>query len=190
MIYLSFDSNIILSLYVLHVQRIDGLLNQLRGCLNQHFKLLHIHVAIWLIQKIKRIKRWLWNKHNYHGKLFISLDWIFDEYSKSKLLASLNQFIGYVYDDLAYDEDSHLHCLEPTQHSWVLDPNYIKAQVVKVRKATWPPPWSHLVHLQNHDLASREPTPLHPGKWALCALWTYLLGFVNRMAIKGIDKPP
>ena len=33
-----------------------------------------------------------------------------------------------MYGNLAYDEDSLLHCLEPTQHSWVLDPNYIKAQ--------------------------------------------------------------
>ena len=33
-----------------------------------------------------------------------------------------------------------LHCLEPTQHTWVLDPNYIKAQVVMIRKATRLPP--------------------------------------------------
>jgi hypothetical protein len=58
------------------------------------------------------------------------------EYSKSKLLAPLNQSIGPMYSNLAYDEDPHLHCLEPIQHSWVLDPNYIKAQVVMVGKAT------------------------------------------------------
>ena len=46
---------------------------------------------------------------------------MFDEYSKPKSLASLNQFIGLVYDGLAYDEERHLHCLEPTQHSQVLD---------------------------------------------------------------------
>ena len=38
-------------------------------------------------------------------ELFISLNKIFDEYSKSKSLASLNQYIGHVYDDLGYDED-------------------------------------------------------------------------------------
>ena len=44
----------------------------------------------------------------------LSLDWIFDEYWKSKSLVSLNQYIGLVYYDLAYDEDSYLHHLEPT----------------------------------------------------------------------------
>ena len=55
---------------------------------------------------------------------------IFDEYLKSKPLAFLNQSLGLVYDDFAHDEDSHLYCLEPTQdclepiqHSWVLDPS-------------------------------------------------------------------
>jgi hypothetical protein len=58
-----------------------------------------------------------------------------------KLLTSLNQSIGPVYgNNLAYDEDPHLHCLEPTQNSWVLDPNYIKGQVVMVGKATRLPP--------------------------------------------------
>ena len=38
-------------------------------------------------------------------KKVICLDLIFDEYSKSKPLASLNQSIGFVYDDHAYDED-------------------------------------------------------------------------------------
>ena len=33
------------------------------------------------------------------------LNQIFDEYSKSKSLASLNQSLGLMYDDLAYDED-------------------------------------------------------------------------------------
>ena len=41
----------------------------------------------------------------------ISLNWILDEYSKSKPLASLDQSIGPMHDDLAYDEDPHLHCL-------------------------------------------------------------------------------
>ena len=45
----------------------------------------------------------------------LSLNWIFDEYSKSKPLASLNQSLGPVYDNLVYDEDPHLHCLE-VQH--------------------------------------------------------------------------
>ena len=30
-------------------------------------------------------------------------------------VASLNQSIGSMYDDLACDEDPHLHCLEPIQ---------------------------------------------------------------------------
>ena len=44
-----------------------------------------------------------------------------------------------MYGNLAYDEEPHLHCLEPTQHSWVLDPNHIKTQVEMVGKATWLP---------------------------------------------------
>jgi hypothetical protein len=119
----------------------------------------------------KNIHISLWAKHRYQErKNIFSLNWIFYEYSKSKLLASLNQSIGPVYGNLAYDEDPHLHCLEPTQHRWVLDPNYIKAQVVMVGKATWLPPWSYLVRLQNHHLATRESTPLHPGNdpFVLC----------------------
>ena len=57
------------------------------------------------------------------GKMFYSLNYIFDDSSKSEPLASLNQYIGPVYDDLGYDEDSHLRCLEPTECSWVLDPS-------------------------------------------------------------------
>ena len=122
--------------------------------------------------------------------LFFSFKWICDEDSKSKPLGSVNQTTGSVYDNLACDEDSQLHCLEPRQHRWVLDPNYIKAQVVMVRKATRPPTWSHPVCLQNHHLAFWEPAPLHPKKWPFCALWAYILGFVNRMATIGMDKPP
>ena len=125
-------------------------------------------------------------KHMYKERNNISLNWIFDNYSKSEPLAFLNQYIGHVYDNLAYDEDHHLHCLEPTQHSWVLDPNYIKVQVVMVCKVTWPPPWSHPVH---HHLTSREPTPL-ASREITFALWAYLLDFVNRMTRIGIDKPP
>ena len=62
-----------------------------------------------------------------NGRVVTTLNMIF-------CVASLNQSIGSMYEDL------RLHCLEPTQHSWVLDPNYIKTQVVVVRKATWPPP--------------------------------------------------
>ena len=36
---------------------------------------------------------------------------------------NLKRSLGPVYDNLAYDEDPHLHCLEPTQHSWVPDAN-------------------------------------------------------------------
>jgi hypothetical protein len=52
-----------------------------------------------------------------------SLNRLFDEYTKSEALASLNQYIGRVYDNLTYNEDPHLHCREPTQHSWELDPS-------------------------------------------------------------------
>ena len=45
-----------------------------------------------------------------------------------------------VYDDLAYDEGPHLHCLEPTHNSWVLDPSQVKAELITLRKATWQPP--------------------------------------------------
>jgi hypothetical protein len=50
-------------------------------------------------------------------------------------MASLNQFIGPVYNDLEYDEDPHLRCLELTQHGWVLDqarsrPNYTKYYIL------------------------------------------------------------
>jgi hypothetical protein len=96
-------------------------------------------MAMWLIKKHIFILAFGLNIGIKKKNKIISLVWIFDEYSKPKPLASLNQSIGSVYDDLAYDEDPHLHCLEPTQHSWVLDPNYIKAQVVLIRKATWPP---------------------------------------------------
>jgi hypothetical protein len=51
-----------------------------------------------------------------------SLNWIFVQYAKSISLA-LNQSVRPMYDDHAYDEDPHLHCMEPTQHSWVLDPS-------------------------------------------------------------------
>ena len=51
---------------------------------------------------------------------------MFNEYIKSKLLYFLNQSLGHAYDNHAYDEDYHLHFLEPTsptQNSWVLDPS-------------------------------------------------------------------
>ena len=109
---------------------------------------------MWLIlENYIHINLWAKHRHQERKNIF-SFNWIFDEYSKSKLLAFLNQSIDHVYGNLVYDEDPLLHCLESTQHSWVLDPNYIKAQVVMVRKATWPPPWSHLVRLQNHHLTT------------------------------------
>jgi hypothetical protein len=85
-----------------------------------------------------------------------------------------------VYGNLAYDEDPHLHCLELTQRSWVLDPNYIEAQVVMVGKATRLPPWSHLVNQ----------TPLHLGNDPFVLGKAYLLDVMKRMARIGIDKPP
>ena len=63
------------------------------------------------------------------------------KYSKSNSLASLIWSLDPVYHDLAYDKDTHFHCIELTQHNWVLDPS--KAQLLTLRKATWPPPWSH-----------------------------------------------
>jgi hypothetical protein len=49
----------------------------------------------------------LWAKHRYQERTHVfSLNWIFDEYSKSTLLASLNQFIGPVYGNFAYDEET------------------------------------------------------------------------------------
>ena len=44
-------------------------------------------------------------------------------YSKSKPLVSLIQSLDHVYDDLGDDEDTHLHCLDSTQHSCILDPS-------------------------------------------------------------------
>ena len=52
-----------------------------------------------------------------------SIRYLMNIQSQNTTVASLNQYIGPVYDDLGYDEDPHLHCLEPTQHSWVLDPS-------------------------------------------------------------------
>ena len=66
-------------------------------------------------------------------------------------------------------------CLEPTQYSCVLYPNYIKAQVVMVCKATWPSPGS---------LA--KPSPCIPGNdpFVLCgptslALWIKCLEYAS-----------
>ena len=57
------------------------------------------------------------------GKIFLaSIRYLMNVQSQEPL-ASLNHYIGHVYDDLGYDEDLHLHCLEPTHHSWVLDPS-------------------------------------------------------------------
>ena len=62
-------------------------------------------------------------------KIIFSLHWISDVYAKSTPLASLNQYIGLMYDDLGYDENPHLHFLEPAQHSWVLHPSYTKYDI-------------------------------------------------------------
>ena len=47
-----------------------------------------------------------------------SFNWIFHAHSKSKPLVFWNQSLGPMYEDLVYDEDPHLHCLELTQHNW------------------------------------------------------------------------
>ena len=62
----------------------------------------------------------LWAKHMYKDK----------KASNAYLMNIESQTIGFlepipslVYDDLAYDEDPHFYCLEPTQNSWVIDPS-------------------------------------------------------------------
>ena len=47
------------------------------------------------------------------NKKKLSMNSVFDEFSKSKPLASLQRFLGLVYDGFAYDENPHFHCLEP-----------------------------------------------------------------------------
>jgi len=48
----------------------------------------------------------LWAEHRYkERKGVFRLHWVFDEYVKSKPLASLNQSMRPVYDNLAYDKD-------------------------------------------------------------------------------------
>ena len=34
-----------------------------------------------------------------------------------------------MYDNLAYDEDPHFHCMVTTHIVWVLDPSYIKVNM-------------------------------------------------------------
>ena len=103
-----------------------------------------------------------------------------------------------MYDDLGYDEDPHLHCLESTQHSWVLDPSWIKAQQVVVHK-------SHMVTFTIPPNSVATPSPCILGIDpplclqltffvsiidSLSALWAYLLASVNRMARIGTNKAP
>ena len=45
-----------------------------------------------------------------HDRVLTTLNIIFS-------VAFLNQSIGHLYHDLTYDEDPHLHCFKPTQHS-------------------------------------------------------------------------
>ena len=54
----------------------------------------------------------LWAKHSYQErkKKLVSIEYL------------RNIQIQYpVYNSLAYNEDPHLHCLEPSQHSWVAE---------------------------------------------------------------------
>ena len=53
--------------------------------LNQHFKLLHIHIAMWLILKKSMLAFGLHIGHKERTNVF-SLDRIFDEYIKSEAL--------------------------------------------------------------------------------------------------------
>jgi hypothetical protein len=74
----------------------------------------HIHMAMCLIHREIHIS--LWAKHRHKEKtrrpqLNIQVE----------PTSFLNQSLCHVYDGFAHDEDLHLHCLEPTQHSWVLD---------------------------------------------------------------------
>ena len=54
-------------------------------CLNQHFKLLHIHIAMWLILKKSMLAFGLHIGHKERTNVF-SIDRIFDEYIKSEAL--------------------------------------------------------------------------------------------------------
>ena len=67
------------------------------------------HMDMWLIMK-KIILAFVLNiVIKKEKKKKISLNWIFDKFSKSKPLAPLNQSICPMYDDLTYDEDPHIH---------------------------------------------------------------------------------
>jgi hypothetical protein len=62
---------------------------------------------------IKKIKNHIsfWDRHRFKEEKRKTSIECFDEYSNPKPLASLNQSLGLVYDNLAYDDDPHLHCL-------------------------------------------------------------------------------
>jgi hypothetical protein len=73
--------------------------------------------------------------------IFVSIEYLMNIQSDNYYSSFLKLIHGScVYGILAYDEDVCLHCLQPTQHSWVLNPNFIKAHVVMVCKATRLPP--------------------------------------------------
>ena len=78
------------------------------------------------------------------------------------------------------------HYLEPTQHSWVLDPNENKAQLVMgvqrqmIQSGSLSKPSSYIPGIDS--LASWLPTPY--------ILGIDLLGFVNTMVTNGAPSPP
>ena len=77
--------------------------------------------SLWPDSKISNVKKEI--KH------LASIEYLMNNQSQYHIFLN-------VYDYLACDENPHLHCLEPTQHSWVLDPSYIKAQHGHIQNPT------------------------------------------------------
>ena len=98
-----------------------------------------------------------------------------------------------MYDNLAYDADPHLHCLEPTQHIMGTRSKLDQSPINNSAQ-------SHVATSMIAPNSLAKPSPCIPGTDPLHALLVYLLGFVNRMARTipsmyemigiGIDKPP
>ena len=88
-----------------------------------------------------------------------------------------------MYDDLGYDEDPHLHCLESTQHSWVLDPSWIKAQQVVVHK-------SHMVTFTIPPNSVATPSPCILGIDPPFVPTTDLFCVHNRLPFCFVGLPP
>jgi hypothetical protein len=77
--------------------------NHWEESINQHFKLLYIYIYDYAFDFEEIIL--VFGIEIGITKKIISLNWEFDESSKSKPLVFLNQCLGPVYDDLPYNED-------------------------------------------------------------------------------------